>query len=65
MAKHDFIKTESGDLISISMIGGCFLYPNTGVMLLNHESKKLFWISEPDNDKATKIRDEIVAKLTA
>lgn len=66
MAKqNDFIKVGSGDLIRLSLIGACCLYPNAGVMLLNHESKKLFWINEPDNEIATKIRDEIVEKLTA
>lgn len=62
---NDFIKVGDGDLIRLSMIGACCLYPNAGVMLLNHESKKLFWINEPDHEKATKIRDDIVAKLMA
>lgn len=66
MAKpNDFFTTPNNDFIRLSLISACCLYPNAGVMLLNNEGKKLFWINEPDNDKATKIRDEIVAKLTA
>lgn len=66
MAKpNDFITTPSNDLIRSSLISACCLYPNAGVMLLNNEGKKLFWINEPNNEKATIIRDEIIAKLTA
>ncbi len=60
---NDYILVGDGNLIRKSMIGSCCLYPNAGVMLLTPESKKLYWVNEPDNAKATQIRDDIVAKL--
>jgi hypothetical protein len=34
-------------------------------MIQNLNNERLVWITEPNNDKAKAIRDEIVAKLVA
>lgn len=65
MAKPSFITLPSGDAVLSSLIGSCSHYPEHGVMLLNVQGEKLLWITETDNEEARRIRDAIVAKITA
>lgn len=61
--KSNFVKVSTGDVIAKALIGACSHYPDHGVMILNIKGEKLLWISEPSNDKARAIRDEINSAL--
>ena len=58
-----FIHLPTGDAVQASLVGCCVHYVEHGVMIQNLKNERLVWITEPDNDKAKAIRDEIVAKL--
>jgi len=58
-----FIKLPTGDLLAKALIGSCAHYPDHGVMLLNNKGEKLLWVSEPSNEKAKSLRDEVVTAL--
>lgn len=60
-----FIHLPTGDAVQAILVGSCVHYPDHGVMLQSLKNERLVWITEPDNDKAKAIRDEIVAKLVA
>ncbi|MEC6797023.1 hypothetical protein VXS03_08170 [Photobacterium sp. S4TG1] len=63
--KTNFVKVSTGDVIAKALIGACSHYPDHGIMVLNIKGDKLLWISEPSNEKARVIRDEINAQIMA
>jgi len=65
MTKNTYIKLSTGDLLSKNLIGACSHYIDHGVMILNTDGLKLLWLSEPSNEKAKSLRDEVVTALMA
>lgn len=58
-----FVKSPAGDLLHLKMVGGVIHIPTKGVMIHGIDSKVYFWLNEPDNDKASAIRDEVSQAL--
>lgn len=65
MSKSNFIKLPTGDAFAKALIGSCSHYKDHGLMLLNINGEKLLWVPEPDNAKASAMRDSIVEALLA
>lgn len=58
-----FLRSPSGDLLRLSMLGGVIHVPNRGVMVHGTSEKVFLWFPETDNDVAQAIRDEVSQAL--